>query len=183
MLNNNQTLLVDTKQENISEWIIPIDIVNLSENQLPEYSTSGSSGMDLKASFTNDNLKEEYLQFAAWDEESEHLIIFSGGRALVPTDLFVDIPFGYEIQVRPRSGLALKHGVTVLNTPGTIDSDYRGNIGVILINLGDDPFIVEEGDRICQVVLSKVEKISWNKVDKLNTTKRGGAGFGSTGKN
>lgn len=102
-----------------------VAVVNSSENNLPEYATLGSSAADLRASFTNGNLKEEYFQFADWDEEGGYLLIFSGGRALVPTDLFVAIPEGYEIQIRPRSGVALKNGVTVLNTPGTIDSKHN----------------------------------------------------------
>lgn len=160
-----------------------VQVINSSENSLPEYSTAGASAVDLRASFSNGNLKDEYFQFADWDEEAGYLIIFSGGRALIPTDLFVAIPEGYEIQIRPRSGLALKEGVTVLNTPGTIDADYRGNIGVILINLGEDPFIIEEGDRICQAVLAKTEKIEWELVLKLESTKRGSGGFESTGRN
>ena len=161
---------------------VQVNVVNTSENPLPKYSTKGSAGVDLRASFTNGNLKEEYLNFAAWDEEGGYLILFSGGSALIPTDLFVDIPEGYEIQIRPRSGLALKHKITVLNTPGTIDSDYRGNIGIILINLGEDPFIINEGDRVCQAVLSKVDQIDWNQVTSLEKTDRGAGGFGHTGK-
>lgn len=159
-----------------------VNVVNMSENPLPKYSTSGSAGMDLRASFSNGNLKEEYLDFAAWDDVGGYIIIYSGGSALIPTDLFVDIPDGYEIQIRPRSGLALKSKVTVLNTPGTIDSDYRGNIGIIMINLGEEPFIVNEGDRIAQAVLSKVEQIDWNQVTSLDKTDRGSGGFGHTGK-
>lgn len=162
-----------------------VQVINSSENKLPEYSTAGASAVDLRASFTNGNLKEEYFRFADWDEEGEengYLIIFSGGRALIPTDLFVAIPEGYEIQIRPRSGIALKEGVTVLNTPGTIDADYRGNVGVILINLGEEPFIVKEGDRIAQAVLTKVERIEWEPVTKLEGTKRNTGGFESTGR-
>lgn len=160
-----------------------VQVINTSGNKLPEYSTAGASAVDLRASFSNGNLKEEYFSFADWDPEAKYLIIFSGGRALVPTDLFVAIPDGYEIQIRPRSGVALKEGVTVLNTPGTIDADYRGNIGVILINLGNEPFIVSEGDRIAQAVLTKVEKIEWEPVTKLESTKRNTGGFESTGRN
>jgi dUTP pyrophosphatase len=159
-----------------------VAIVNKSINELPSYSTPGAAGMDLRANFTNGNLKDDFLFFAEWDEVGEYLIIFSGGRALVPTDLFVQVPDGYELQIRPRSGLALKEGITVLNTPGTIDSDYTGNVGVILINFNEEPFIVKTGDRIAQCILNKVENIEWKLVDELNKTTRGAGGFGHTGK-
>lgn len=178
-----RTDINETLGEGISiKTVVPVEIVNKSGNALPEYATNSSAGLDLRASFSNGNLNLSNCSFSDWDDEGKYLIIFSGGRALIPTDLFVGIPEGYEIQVRPRSGLALKHGVTVLNTPGTIDADYRGNVGVILINLGEEPFVVNEGDRIAQAVLSKHETISWNSVSELKKTERGEGGFGSTGK-
>lgn len=157
-------------------------VVNQSNNDLPQYSTPGAAGMDLRANFSNENLKDKFLFFSDWDEEGKYLIIFSGGRALVPTDLFMKVPDNHELQIRPRSGLALKEGVTVHNSPGTIDSDYTGNVGVILMNLGEEPFIVREGDRIAQCVLNRVEVIEWEEVDSLEKTKRGEGGFGHTGK-
>ena len=138
-----------------------VAVVNKSDNALPEYETPGSAGLDVRCTHA----------FA----------IDPGGRALVPTGLFVEIPKGYEIQVRPRSGLALKHGITVLNTPGTIDADYRGEVGVILINHGPRSVEFEKGDRIAQLVLCKVEHIEWFLTDGLTGTKRGEKGFGSTG--
>ena len=162
-----------------------VKVFNESKNALPLYATSGSAGVDLRASFSNGNLKNKFLFFAEYDEEGGWLNIFSGGRALVPTDLYTAIPEGYEIQIRPRSGLALREGITVLNTPGTIDSDYRGNIGVIIMNLGEEPIQIEEGDRICQAVLKKVETIEWelvNSKEDLRQTDRGEGGFNSTGK-
>ncbi len=131
---------------------------------LPAYATSQSAGMDLTAAL------EEAIELDA------------GERALIPTGLSIALPPGYEAQVRPRSGLALKHGVTVLNTPGTIDADYRGEIGVILVNHGQEPFTVERGMRIAQMVIARHETVSWSVVDTLNETERGEGGFGSTGK-
>jgi dUTP pyrophosphatase len=138
-----------------------VNVVNKSTNALPEYETPGSAGLDVRC--------------------SEDFSIDPTGRALVPTGLFVEIPHGYEIQVRPRSGLAIKHGVTVLNTPGTIDADYRGEIGVILINHGPRTVQFSKGDRIAQLVLCKVEHIEWLPTESLTGTKRGDKGFGSTG--
>ena len=132
---------------------------------LPAYETSGSAGMDVRAAV----LAEDAL------------VLMPGARAMVPTGLSVAIPEGYEIQVRPRSGLAAKHGVTCLNTPGTIDSDYRGEIKVILINLGDAPFTIARGERIAQLVLAPVTQLGWKQVDGLDETDRGAGGFGSTG--
>jgi dUTP pyrophosphatase len=140
-----------------------VKIVNKSSNALPQYETGGSVGMDIRS--------------------NDSVTIASGKTALIKTGLFVEIPYGYEIQVRPRSGLALKHSVTVLNSPGTIDSDYRGEVGVILINHGTEDFQVKIGERIAQLVLAKVEHIAWQAVGSLNGgTKRGEKGFGSTGK-
>ena len=129
----------------------------------PSYSTSGSSGMDVRAKLDSD------------------VVLKSHARTLVPTGIFFEIPEGYEIQVRPRSGLALKSGISVLNTPGTIDSDYRGELGIILINLSDEDFTIHDGDRIAQIVLSKVERIGFELIDELSDTERSSGGFGSTG--
>jgi len=141
-----------------------VKIVNKSTNPLPGYSTELSAGMDLRA----------FL--------SEEIILNPFQRILVPTGLFIELPEGYEAQIRPRSGLALKHGITVLNTPGTIDADYRGEIGVILINLSQDIFVIKNGERICQMIISKHENVSWNDVEILEETARGAGGFGHTGK-
>ena len=140
-----------------------IKIINKSEFELPEYQTKGSAGLDIRANITKD------------------IEIAPMGRVLIPTGLFVEIPEGYEIQVRPRSGLAIKKGITVLNSPGTIDSDYRGDINVILVNLSYEFQIIEPGDRIAQLVLAKVEKIKWDISEELTDTDRGIGGFGSTG--
>jgi dUTP pyrophosphatase len=148
---------------------VSVKIYNKSENSLPAYESGGSAGMDLKA----------------FVPEKTILQLKPGERILVDTGLYIELPEGYEAQVRPRSGLALKKGITVLNTPGTIDADYRGSIGVILINLGNDVFEIRNGDRIAQLVLNEVPKIKWDKVSKkedLSNTTRGLGGFGSTGK-
>ena len=140
-----------------------IHIVNKSKHSLPDYSTKSSAGMDLRANIENSiNLKP--LQ-----------------RVLVPTGLFIEIPEGYEAQIRPRSGLAIKNGITVLNSPGTIDADYRGEICVILINLSNDDFLINDGERICQMVISKHEQAEFIEVELLKETKRGAGGFGHTG--
>jgi len=131
---------------------------------LPEYATEASAGLDLRANI---------------DESIE---IDSLEKAIVPTGLFMEIPIGYEAQVRPRSGLAFKHGITVLNSPGTIDADYRGEIKVILVNLSKEKFVIEDGERIAQMVIAAHEQAEWNQVDELNDTSRGAGGFGSTGK-
>ena len=157
-----------------------VEVVNNSENKLPEYATPGSAGMDLKADFSK-GVKEDFLSMAAFDEIRNILLVFPGGRALIPTNLRTSIPEGYEVQIRPRSGLALKYGVSILNAPGTIDSDYTAGWGIIIINLGEDVFEIAQGDRIAQAVLSKVDIIEWEEVDELLDTKRTG-GFGSTGK-
>ncbi|MCL2434758.1 MAG: dUTP diphosphatase [Lentimicrobiaceae bacterium] len=141
----------------------PCNIVNLSNNPLPFYSTEHSAGMDLRA-------------FLA-----ESVILQPLERALIPTGLFIEVPEGYEAQVRPRSGLAIKNGITVLNSPGTIDADYRGEVKVILINLSNEPFTVQNGDRIAQMIIAKYEKITWNQVAQLSETERGAGGFGSSG--
>jgi dUTP pyrophosphatase len=144
---------------------IGIKIINRSNNPLPDYATSGSSGMDIRA-----NLQ---LPF--------HLQPLQ--RTIIPTGLFIEIPHGYEIQVRPRSGLAIKQGITCLNTPGTIDSDYRGEIMIILVNLSDQIQVINPGDRIAQLVLQKVEKAAWETVEQVEASERNEGGFGSTGKN
>jgi dUTP pyrophosphatase len=142
-----------------------VKIVNVSDNQLPEYATNGSSGMDLRA----------------WVKEA--VILQPMERVLVPTGLFIEMPEGYEAQVRPRSGLAIRQGITCLNSPGTVDSDYRGEIKIILINLSGEKQIIQSGDRIAQLVFQKIERIIWKESDSLNETQRNKGGFGSTGKN
>jgi dUTP pyrophosphatase len=141
-----------------------VNIINQSNNPLPAYATSGSSGMDVRANI-NESLVLQPLQ-----------------RSLVPTGLFIELPEGYEAQMRPRSGLALKQGITCLNSPGTIDADYRGELKVILINLSNEEQIINNGDRIAQLVFAQVEKAELNLVQQLNTTDRGEGGFGHTGK-
>jgi dUTP pyrophosphatase len=140
-----------------------VKIVNISDHNLPEYSTDHSAGMDLRANLT------------------EEIVLKPLQRVLVPTGLFIELPVGYEAQVRPRSGLALKKGVTVLNTPGTIDADYRGEIGVILINLSQENFVIGNGERIAQMVVASHEKVQWKVEDELIETVRGAGGFGHTG--
>lgn len=144
-----------------------VKVINKSGFDLPKYETENSAGMDLRACFSN-------------GENGE--IIERGERLLIKTGIFLEVPKGYEVQIRPRSGLAFKFGVTVVNSPGTIDADYRGEIGVILINHGEVPFIVNHGDRIAQMVLAKCEQAEWDEVDNLSETERGEGGFGSTGK-
>lgn len=146
-----------------------VQVVNKSSNSLPTYSTEYSAGMDLRA-----NLKDE-------EGNDKVISIVPGERVLIPTGLYLSIPYGYEGQIRPRSGLALKYGITVLNTPGTIDADYRGEIGVCLINHGNDTFDVHHGDRIAQIVFAQVEQVLLTEVFKLKDTKRGDGGFGHTG--
>ena len=146
-----------------------VQIVNKSSNPLPTYSTKYSAGMDLRA-----NLKDE-------KGNDEVISIAPGERVLIPTGLYIQLPYGYEAQIRPRSGLALKYGITVLNTPGTIDADYRGEIGVCLINHGNDTFDVHHGDRIAQIVFAKVDQVQLIEVDKLDDTERSIGGFGHTG--
>ena len=143
---------------------ITIKIVNTSANSLPRYATEGSSGMDIKAS----------LEIPVTLQPLE--------RSLIPTGLFVEIPDGYEIQIRPRSGLAIKQGITCLNTPGTIDSDYRGEIKIILINLSSEEQVINHGDRIAQMIIQKTERAEFEQVEFLNETERAAGGFGHTGK-
>jgi len=144
---------------------LAVKILNRSSNTLPDYATPGSAGMDIRANITGE------LQLAPLE------------RTLVPTGLFIELPQGYEAQVRPRSGLAVKQGITCLNTPGTIDSDYRGEIKVLLINLSSSVQVIAAGDRIAQLVVQKVEQVQWSETFALNETVRSDGGFGSTGKN
>lgn len=141
-----------------------IKIVNRSHHALPQYATALSAGLDLRANL------EEGITLQPME------------RRLVPTGLSIALPEGYEAQVRPRSGLALKHGITLLNTPGTIDADYRGEIGVIMVNLSDTPFNIADGDRIAQLVIARYEQAEWEAVEVLDSTERGDGGFGHTGK-
>lgn len=141
-----------------------IKVINKSKHDLPQYETIASAGLDLRANI------------------EESVTIKTLERTLIKTGLFLEIPIGYEAQVRPRSGWALKNGITVLNSPGTIDADYRGEIGVILVNLSNDSFTIEDGDRIAQMVFAKVEQAEWEVSSELSETERGAGGFGSTGK-
>lgn len=140
-----------------------IRIVNKSKHQLPAYETKASAGMDLRA-----NLNQPVL-------------LKPLGRSLIPTGLFIELPAGFEAQIRPRSGLAIKKGISLLNTPGTIDADYRGEIKIILVNLSNEDFVVDDGERIAQMVISQVEQAEWIEVDKLEASGRGAGGFGHTG--
>ena len=143
-----------------------VKVVNKSNNALPAYETKNSAGMDLRAYLPEGPVTLQPMQ-----------------RALIPTGLYIEIPEGYEGQVRPRSGLAFKHGITVLNTPGTIDADYRGELKQILINLSDQPFVINNGDRIAQIVFARCEQAEMVEVEELSETERGAGGFGHTGKN
>lgn len=140
-----------------------VKIINKSTHALPNYETIASAGMDLRANL------------------DEPVVLAPLGRAIIKTGLFIELPIGYEAQVRPRSGLAAKKGVTVLNSPGTVDADYRGEIGVILVNLSNEPFTVENGERIAQLVIAKHERAEWLETEELTETSRGAGGFGSTG--
>lgn len=142
---------------------IKVKIINRGHHDLPAYETHGASGMDIRAFLT------------------EPITLQPGQRALIGTGLSIELPQGYECQIRPRSGLAARHGITVLNSPGTVDSDYRGEIKVILINLGDAPFVITDGERICQMVITNYTKVEWEAVTELDHTKRGEGGFGHTG--
>ena len=141
-----------------------INIINKSSNALPHYETIASAGMDLRAHLEND------------------IVLPSMARVIIPTGLFMELPVGYEAQVRPRSGLAAKHGLTVLNSPGTVDADYRGEIGVILVNLSNTAFTIKNGERIAQMVIAKHDRAEWEEVQSLSDTSRGTGGFGSTGR-
>ena len=141
-----------------------VKVINRSGMELPHYATPLSAGMDLRAAM------EQSITLAPLE------------RALVPTGLFVELPEGYEMQIRPRSGLAAKFGISVLNSPGTIDADYRGEVKVILVNLSNEPFVVNPGERIAQMVVARYEKVEWDEVEVLDETERGAGGFGSTGR-
>ena len=141
-----------------------IKIVNKSKHPLPNYATALAAGMDLRANL------------------SEPVELFPLERSLIPTGLFIQLPEGYEAQIRPRSGLAVKHGISIVNAPGTIDADYRGEIRVVLVNLSNEIFTINDGERICQMVISKHERVDWSEVEVLDETDRGDGGFGHTGK-
>ena len=142
---------------------IKVEIINRSKHQLPSYATELSAGMDLRANI------------------DEPIVLQPLQRTLVPTGLFMALPAGYEAQVRPRSGLAIKKGITVLNSPGTVDADYRGEVCVILVNLSNEPFTITDGERIAQMVIERHEQVEWLSVEKLDDTERGAGGFGHTG--
>ncbi|MBR4380380.1 MAG: dUTP diphosphatase [Bacteroidaceae bacterium] len=141
-----------------------VKIINKSHHQLPQYATPQSAGVDLRANL------------------SEPVTLQPLQRALIPTGLFISLPVGYEAQVRPRSGLAIKKGITVLNSPGTIDADYRGEICIILVNLSNEPFVVNDGERVAQMVIARHEQAEWVEVETLDETERGAGGFGHSGK-
>ena len=141
-----------------------VKIVNKSHHPLPQYATAASAGMDIRA-YLSEPVRLEPLE-----------------RRLIPTGLYIALPEGYEAQMRPRSGLAIKHGITLLNTPGTIDADYRGEIGVILVNLSSEPFIINDGERICQMIIASYSQVEWQPEETLDETERGAGGFGHTGK-
>ena len=144
--------------------MMKIRIINKSKHQLPEYATSASAGVDLRANL------------------DAPIVLKSLERTLVPTGLFLELPVGYEAQIRPRSGLAFKNGLTVLNSPGTIDADYRGEVKIILVNLSKEDFIINDGERVAQMVIARHEQAEWVQVEQLEETNRGAGGFGSTGK-
>lgn len=143
---------------------IKVKVVNKSHHVLPSYSTIDSAGMDLRAFLPGGPICLNPME-----------------RRLIPTGIHIELPQGYECQIRPRSGLALKHGLTIVNSPGTIDADYRGEIGVILMNLGTEPFIVNDGERICQMVVKEYTRVEWEETDSLESSERGDGGFGHTG--
>lgn len=145
---------------------LEVKIINRSHHALPAYETHGAAGMDVRA----------YLPEGP-------LTLAPGDRALVGTGLYVQLPEGYEMQIRPRSGLAWKHGITIVNTPGTVDSDYRGEIKVILMNAGREPFVVADGERVCQMVIQQYTRVRWESVERLDRTERENGGFGHTGTN
>jgi len=140
-----------------------VDIVNKSHHPLPAYATEGSAGMDVRA----------FL--------SSPVTLLPGERALIPTGLYIALPQGYECQIRPRSGLAIKHGISLVNSPGTVDADYRGEIWVIVINHSGEPFTINDGERICQMVIAAYSRVAWNRVESLDDTERGAGGFGHSG--
>lgn len=141
-----------------------IKVINKSKHALPEYETPHAAGLDLRANL-DEPVRLESLE-----------------RALIPTGLYIELPVGYEAQIRPRSGLAIRHGISMVNTPGTVDSDYRGELKVVIINLSKEPFVIQDGERICQMVVARHEHIAWEETDKLSDTERGAGGFGHTGR-
>lgn len=145
---------------------IKVKIINRSHHPLPSYATPGSAGMDVRA----------YLPDGP-------IVLKTMARALIPTGLYMQLPHGYECQIRPRSGLAIKHGISLVNTPGTVDSDYRGEIGVIMINLGSEDFTINDGERICQMVIKEYTRVDWELVSRIDETERGEGAFGHTGAN
>ena len=147
----------------LNDKTMKVQIINKSKHSLPQYATSSSAGMDLRANLDNP------------------IVLKPLQRCLVPTGLYMAIPAGYEVQVRPRSGLAIKKGITVLNSPGTIDADYRGEVCVILVNLSSEEFVIEDGERIAQMVIARHEQAEWVEVENLDETQRGAGGFGHTG--
>lgn len=142
---------------------VQVSIINRSHHELPSYSTPLSAGMDIRANL------------------DEPITLQPGERRLIPTGLFIALPEGYEAQIRPRSGLAIKKGITVLNSPGTIDADYRGEIGIIIINHSDEAFVIEDGERVGQMVVARYNRVEWNETDSLDETERGAGGFGHSG--
>jgi dUTP pyrophosphatase len=140
-----------------------VQVINKSKHQLPQYATGQSAGMDIRANL------------------DEPIVLKPLQRCLVPTGVYIALPKGFEAQIRPRSGLALKKGICVLNSPGTIDADYRGEVGIIVLNASDKPFTIEDGERICQMVVKEYCRVEWNEVDSLDETERGAGGFGHTG--
>jgi len=144
--------------------MLEVNIVNRSDNPMPAYATVASAGMDLYAN------------------NEEDITLQSLERQLVPTGIFIELPVGYEAQIRPRSGLAIRHGISLVNSPGTIDADYRGEIKVILVNLGKEPFTIKKGERIAQMVIGRHERIGWKEVEELSETQRGSGGFGHSGR-
>ena len=143
---------------------IKVKIINKSHHPLPQYATPGSAGMDVRA----------YLPEGP-------VVLGPLERALIPTGLYMELPHGYECQIRPRSGLAIKHGISLVNAPGTVDSDYRGEIGVIVVNLSKDPVTINDGERICQMVIARYTRVDWEETERLDTTVRGDGGFGHSG--
>ena len=143
---------------------IKVKIINKSHHPLPQYATPGSAGMDVRA----------YLPKGP-------VVLGPLERALIPTGLYMELPHGYEFHIRPRSGLAIKHGISLVNAPGTVDSDYRGEIGVIVVNLSKEPFTINDGERICQMVIARYTRVDWEEAERLDTTVRGDGGFGHSG--
>lgn len=160
-----------------------VNVIKKTTNELPKFETAGAAGCDLRADLWE--LKTKFLFNAEVqrnkDLEIESVTIHPGGRALIPTGLHIELPVGYEARIQPRSGLALKQGISIVNSPGCIDSDYRGDIGVILINHGQESFDVKQGDRIAQMIVSPVVQFTWNEVESLDETTRNSEGFGTTG--